>query len=215
MKEIYDVKWIEYWINKEKIWEYFDTPDLVFHAYRYEKGEYIAQPGKPLKKLLFLVEGSVQIYGIHDDGSISPVNQLNSPVWIGDYEYTDQGISPFYAEAKTTVTCLALFVEEYRERLDRDIRFLHVLLKSYADKLKIFSSIDRAALTVEERVLLHMQKNCPAYELKGIETAMLQVRCSRRQLQRVLKKLCDNGEIEKIGKGRYRLSSVCRKERIH
>ena len=41
----------------------------------------------------------------------------------------------------------------------------------------------------------------------GMESATLQLRCSRRQLQRVLKKLCLQGKIEKVGKGRYRLAA--------
>ena len=49
-----------------------------------------------------------------------------------------------------------------------------------------------------------MKRNAPAFELNGIEAAVLQLRCSRRQLQRVLKKLCETGQVEKTGKGRYR-----------
>ena len=35
------------------------------------KGEIIASPDAPLRELLFLVEGAVQIYGIRADGSFS------------------------------------------------------------------------------------------------------------------------------------------------
>ena len=64
--------------------------------------------------------------------------------------------------------------------------------------------MDVAAATIEERVVLYMQAT-PGRELWGIENAVLQLRCSRRQLQRVLSKLCHENRIEKIGKGRYRL----------
>ena len=64
--------------------------------------------------------------------------------------------------------------------------------------------MDVAAATIEERVVLYMQAT-PGRELWGIENAVLQLRCSRCQLQRVLKKLCASGRAEKTGKGYYRL----------
>ena len=205
MKVINGKKQIEFWLEKENILEYFDTPNLVFHGYRYEKGEYITAPNKRLDKILFLVEGVIQIYGIRDDGSISPVNQIKSPSVIGDLEFSNHGISPFFTEAKTSVTCISLSTKKYRKELDCDLRFLHMLLRTYADKLEIFTTLDTVAKTLEERVLLYMKNVCPSCELRGIEAALLQLRCSRRQLQRVLKKLCEEKKVEKIGKGAYRL----------
>ena len=63
--------------------------------------------------------------------------------------------------------------------------------------------MDVAAATIEERVVLYMQAT-PGRELWGIENAVLQLRCSRRQLQRVLKKLCASGRAEKTAKGCFR-----------
>ena len=87
---------MEYWLDKGGIRDCFDTPDLVFQAYRYEKGEYITVPGKPMDKILFLVEGTVQIYGIREDGSLSPVNQIVSPTILGDLEFPNQEAAPFF-----------------------------------------------------------------------------------------------------------------------
>ena len=41
--------------------------------------------------------------------------------------------------------------------------------------------------------------------LKSIEEATNYLHCSRRQLQRILKKLCDEGKIIKEGKGKYKI----------
>ena len=46
----------------------------------------------------------------------------------------------------------------------------------------------------------------PEHELYRISEAIYALRCSRRQLQRVLRKLADEGKIMKTGKGRYKLS---------
>lgn len=205
MKVINGKKQIAYWLEKENILKNFDTPNLMFRGYIYEKGEYITAPNKRLDKILFLVEGVVQIYGIRDDGSISPINQIKSPAVIGDLEFSNHGISPFFTEAKTSVTCISLSTQKYRKELDCDLRFLHMLLRAYAYKLEIYTTFDTVATTLEERVLLYMKNVCPSCELRGIEAALLPLRSSRRQLQRVLKKLCEERKVEKIGKGTYRL----------
>lgn len=205
LEEIHDKTQIEHWIGKGNIRGYFDTPNVTFHAYRYEKGEYITVPDQRMDKILFLIEGTVQIYGIREDGSLSPVNEVESPALIGDLEFPDQGITPLFTEVKTPTVCLALSTKEYRGQLEHDLRFLHMLLRSYADKLKFFSAVDPVTAILEERVVLYMKNICQSGEINGIERAVFQLRCSRRQLQRVLKKLCDDGWVRKIGKGRSKL----------
>lgn len=205
MKRIYDQAQITSLLEKTGARNHFDTPGLVFQAFCYEKGEYITAPGQRLDWLLFIAQGTVRIYGIHENGALLPVDQLKKPALIGDLEYAEDGYSFFFAEAATQVTCLALPVSAYRAQLDKDVRFLHTLLNSYAYKLKIFSAINITSISIEERVLLYMKTACPQHELNGIENAVLQLRCSRRQLQRVLCKLCNENLIQKVGKGRYRL----------
>lgn len=206
MRKIEDREMVEMWIQRENIRDYFDTPGLVFQGYRYEKGEFLSAPDIPYEKLLFLVEGSFQIYGIRDDGSISPVGQGESPALIGDVEFQNKGLSPFFARASTPVYCLALPVAEYREHLEHDFKFLHLLLTSYVEKLQAISTAMTMAPTVEQRLLLYLEQAGPGGEIKGIEPATLQLQCSRRQLQRVLKKLCEEGTLQRSGKGRYRLA---------
>lgn len=41
--------------------------------------------------------------------------------------------------------------------------------------------------------------------LKSIEEAINYLHCSRRQLQRILKKLCDENILIKEGKGKYKI----------
>lgn len=207
MRIIEDKELLENWIRQGKIRDYFDTPGLVFQGYRYDKGEFLTAPDRLLEKLLFLVEGTIQIYGIRDDGTISPVSQAESPTIIGDVEFQTGGHSPFFAKAATAVSCLALSVPEHREQLDRDLRFLHLLLASYAEKLQVISTASTMTPTVEQRLLLHLEQAGSQGELKGIESATLQLRCSRRQLQRVLKRLCQEGTLVRCGKGRYRLAN--------
>lgn len=205
MRRISDPRQIDAWLEASGVRDWFDTRDLTFQAFAYEKGEYLTSPQRRLDWLLFLVEGSVRIYGIHESGSMVPVDRLSPVALLGDLEFVEDGHGSFYAEASTPAACLALPVPVYRDQLDRDIRFLHTLLKAYSAKIKTISALDITAATIEERVLLYMETACRDRELRGIENAVLQLRCSRRQLQRVLRKLCEEGRVRKTGKGRYQL----------
>ncbi len=207
MKKIRDPAQIHMWMEKGNIRDCFSTPDLDFQLYRYEKGEQITSPDKRLEELLFVVKGTIRVYGLRNNGTISPVNQQNAPILLGDIEFAEQGPTPFFAEAVTDVICIALAIQPYEKLLHTDIRFLHVLLHAYAEKLQLFAFVEAPAETIADRVLLYLKNFCPTHELNGIEAAVLQLRCSRRQLQRVLQKLCAEGEIEKIGRGRYRLAT--------
>ena len=186
MRRIRDKKQVEYWLQKGHIRENFDTENLP------------SRQGGRLAELLFLIEGEVQIYGI-------PVNRHEAPALLGDAEFVMGGASSLFTEARTTVICAALPMDPYRAELDRDVKFLHLLLRSYAGKFHTMATLEASAKTIEERVLLYMRHVCPNGEIGGIETALLQLRCSRRQLQRVLKKLCEENTVEKVGKGKYRL----------
>ncbi|MCD7809566.1 MAG: cyclic nucleotide-binding domain-containing protein [Erysipelotrichaceae bacterium] len=202
MKTFTNSQQIQQWIKENHIYEYFDTSNLIFDAYSYDKGELITSPNKILNTVMFFISGSVKIYGIREDGSVSSINHLDSPFMIGDLEFSNHGLSPFFTESNTETICLSLSIEKYYEELNHDVKFLHLLLSSYSNKLIQASTMNTIAPTIEERVLLYFQTN---YQLKGIEKASIQLHCSRRQLQRVLKKLCDNNKIKKIGKGSYRL----------
>ncbi len=202
MKTITDTKQIQQWIKANHIYNYFDTKGLVFQAFSYEKGEFITSPHIPLNTIMFFISGSVKIYGIREDGSVSSINHLDSPFMIGDLEFSNNRLSPFFTETDTDAICLSLSIEQYHDDLHHDIQFLHILLDSYSKKLIQASTLNTIAPTIEERVLLYMNAN---HQLDGIEKATIQLHCSRRQLQRVLKKLCENNKIEKIGKGSYRL----------
>ena len=79
MRRIRDKKQVEYWLQKGHIRENFDTENLPFSVCRFEKGEYLTRQGGRLAELLFLIEGEVQIYGIREDGSVTPVNRHEAP----------------------------------------------------------------------------------------------------------------------------------------
>lgn len=207
MQKIRDAAKVSMWVEKGNIRNCFSTPNLNFQLYRYEKGEQLTSPSKKLEEILFVVEGTIRVYGLRSNGTVFPINQQNAPLLLGDIEFTDHNPTTFFAEAVTPVFCIALPVQPYEQQLHADIRFLHVLLRAYAEKLRIFAFLEAPAENIADRVLLYLKNFSPTHELNGIEGAVLQLRCSRRQLQRVLQKLCAQGKVEKVGRGHYRLAA--------
>ena len=206
MREIRDREKIKKWMDRCGIREHFDTPDLEFRAVRYERGEVILSPGTMLENILFLAEGRIAIYGIRDNGTMSPITAISGMALLGDMEFCEGKASPLFAEARSTVICLVLPMRRYREQLEHDIAFLHLVMHSLSEKLNMFASMEALSSNIEDRVLFYMKENCGGM-LDGVETAALHLRCSRRQLQRILRKLTEEKVLVKTGKGRYRLAN--------
>lgn len=74
-------------------------------------------------------------------------------------------------------------------------------------KMSAIAREEFVALTLKERILNHLYYHCENHTLKGVERASHTLRCSSRQLQRVLNELQAEMLVEKSGKGTYRLIS--------
>ena len=53
MRPVENAALIQRWVEESGVRGYFDTPHLVFHAYSFEKGEYITSPGVPSRSMVF------------------------------------------------------------------------------------------------------------------------------------------------------------------
>lgn len=182
MKYIHDEKLLERLLIQEGIIEHFETSGLDFRLVEYEKGELICAPGRPLEDILFTVRGTVQVYGLREDGKWLPV---------------------FYTEAVEDLLCVSLPIERNREALERDCVFLMYLLKCINSMVVTYTLIGHREHSVEERVLTFLRDVQPDHTLHSINQGLLQFHCSRRQLQRVVKRLCDEGKLKKLKKGVY------------
>ena len=171
-----------------------------------EKGEILTAPHKVQQYLFFVVSGKVQVYGVDAEGRKIPVNLVSKGSVLGDVEFCRQDHSVMISEALTEVVCIGVSVPLYRKILEDDNRFLRFLLKSVSSKVYLTEAIDAPVISVEEKLLHYMEQECPDGLISGIEHASLRLRCSRRQLQRLLSSLCDEGHIIKIKKGSYQLA---------
>lgn len=206
MEELKDPNQIELYIRKSGIKEKLSTEGIIFKVFRYEKGELLASPVEPLDHILFPVEGKAVIYGIRNDGTSFPISEIRKGDIIGDVEFTGSDEPVLFVEASKPVVCLAIDIKAYRKILMNDVTFLQTILASFAGKFRKIITIDAMSGNIEERVLNYMENLSPEHELYRISEVIYTLRCSRRQLQRVLRKLAEEGKIRKIGKGRYKLS---------
>ena len=162
MKRIFDPALLDFYLQKYEIPSLFNTPDLAFSLYQFEKGERL-DILNPEEYLSFLVNGSIEI------------------------------------------SCIVLPLGTAKEFLLDDNRFLRYLLTSVTEKLMLYSSSQSIFSTLEEAFLSYLSKRCPDQTFSGVEKMAMQLHCSRRQLQRVLKKLLEEGRLTKLSKGSYRL----------
>ncbi len=182
----------------------FTARPPVMRMLQFEKGEFLNHPLKPLTQFLIVVEGSVSIYDLSDDGNIHYVSRAEKGTILGDVEFGGHTEHIFYTEADGHVLCLAIPFAENRTVIESDPVFLRAVIRQLTDKLTS-SAMDIKLLTLEEKVLFYLKKMQPDHCIHSINETLLPLRCSRRQLQRVLKDLCDNGTIRKTGRGEYQL----------
>ena len=171
----------------------------------FEKGEILNGPLRPISRFYIIVKGSVSIYNLTEDGSIRYIAKAASGTLLGDVEFSGEGNQSFYIEAAETVLCLAMPFRENQAILENDPVFLRFVLGQLAGKLSLSAVITASAQTLEEKVLFFLRKVQADHKISSVNHALQLLHCSRRQLQRVLKKLCDEDLIVKTGRGCYRL----------
>ena len=202
MQEIKDTKRIEQ--VYQTVQHCFRLRPPVLHFLQFEKGELLNHPLCPLDQFLIVAEGRVSIYDLSEDGGIRYVSRTGAGTLLGDVEFCGADGSAFYTEAAERVFCLAIPFAENRETLEDDPVFLRFALRQMAQKLTM-STMDVTMQTLEEKLLLYLSNMQPDHTIHSVNETVIALHCSRRQLQRVLKTLCEEGKLEKTGKGKYRL----------
>ena len=203
MKEIVEKDRLEHFFGERQA--HFRQRPPVIKLVEFEKGEILNDPLKPLDRFYILVRGSVSIYNLTEDGTIRYISKASRGTLLGDMEFSGAGNQSFYIEAAETVLCLAMPFRENQRALENDPVFLRFVVRQLAGKLSLSAGMTVSAQTLEEKVLFFLGKVQADHTISSVNQAFQALHCSRRQLQRVLKKLCDESLIVKMGRGRYRL----------
>lgn len=203
MKEIKDAKKLEIYLEEQRL--HFQQPLQLLKLVQFEKGELLTGPLHPLKSFYIVVEGSVSIYYITEDASVRPISKAGTGILLGDMEFSGMEKGLYYVEAAEKVICLAIPFQENRSMLENDPIFLRFVLTQLAEKLSLSSQLDVITQTLEEKLLFYLSNVEPNHEISSVSQTLQVLHCSRRQLQRVLKSLCDNNILIKRGRGCYEL----------
>lgn len=205
MERIYEKEIIENCIAKSKYHAVLRPLDLNYTLTNYEKGELVSSPFQNETLFQIVEQGSINIYFIRGDGTRYSLSNGTTDYFLGDMELFYPKSSNIYAEAAESLSCISFSIEKHRELLLSNNGFLKLICKSLSAKLGTMAAMDAAPATLAERAMSYMKYKCRDGTLKGVEQAAFHLHCSARQLQRILNQLEDNGEVEKLGKGTYRL----------
>lgn len=207
MRKNYDENNIKQLIEKYKIDQLFDKMDLPFYTIQYEKGELLQQPNDANNLFQIGISGEISIYHISTDGEKYFLSQNKNFFKLGCVEFSIDNDLKVYAEALTDVTVIALSLDECRNFLLKDNKFLNMVVYEMAQIITLNMNYKVITSSLAERVINYMKYYCSDDILRGVEKTAFKLHCSDRQLQRVLNDLENKNIIQKCGKGTYRLLS--------
>ena len=205
MKEILDEQLKCNYMKKYQIEKIFDTPDLEFQLIKYEAGEFMSSKRSPLKYLKFIVKGTWDIYSMDKEGKTHLIKHVDTFAIMGDVEFFSGIETGNLQKASEDVLSMELDMDKYKHMLFQDNAFLRFLCHSMTQKLINTTNDMRMYNKLEEQLIHYMRYECQDSRLVSIEETAFRLNRSRRQLQRVLKKLTENQVICKESRGCYRL----------
>lgn len=207
MERFYDKLLIEEYLNQTKFDFLVKELQKYLFVTKYKKGEFVTTALQQEHLFQIIVQGSVNIYFIRDDGSIYFLSNAKENDLLGEMELFQHQPGNVYAEANTDVICLALSIEASRKVLLENCQFLQMICESLTQKMKSITTFDAVPECLKQRVLTYMRYKCSSGEIKGLQQTAFHLNCSVRQLQRILNQYEAEGIVIKIGKGAYKLTA--------
>lgn len=208
MREIRDPELLEHYLRKYHIRSFFDTPDPPFRLYEYAPGEMIHVVHPVEESIKFIVEGVFDHYLIQNDGSPYLISHCDGFGFLGDLAFCCRQPKNRCQEVLETVRAVELPLEPLRSILENDNRFLRFLIDTMAQRMTMSLNTRVCDTSAEHAVLAYMRWRCPNQTITNVTEAAFHTNFSRRQVQRVLKELTDDGVLIRKGKGCYALRNT-------
>lgn len=208
MRKISDQNRINKAIEHLDLCSEFDTESLQFEIRIYEKGEQIVSPLNPMKQFIFVISGTVRVYQLDEDSIIHSLINLHNREILGYNEFCfDNNDYTLYAEVLAQSICLILPFKQPARNLKSDSKFLLFLLKN-----SLLNQIQHSEMThfysdLEDKLIFYIANLCTDRTLTSVNDAVDALHCSRRQLQRTLKKLCDDQKLVHVKRGCYQFKT--------
>lgn len=202
---------MERYCEKYEIHSHFSNWELLEkELVRYSKGEFIVPYGERSDKLIILVSGSVKFSCIADNYEEYFFFNARNEGLFGEVEYVMDIPSITQSEVLEESECILIPIQRNRSLLDQDLKFqrflTHVLAQKYNDMRRNY--VDVESFGLEERFARYLLSRNEE-ELRDLKQVSAAIRCSYRQLLRIIKKFCENGYLERQEqKGKYRITDL-------
>ena len=206
MVECNDPQRMEKYMKKYHIRDYFSTEELPFRLYRYEVGEMMNVLHPQEQYLKFIVDGRIGVDTVDPNGNLQRIIEETAFVYFGEVEILGRSFSNHFHEVLETVYSIELPWEPLRQILWNDVKFLQFLVRHMSRTIYVATnSMEESSADVQSKLLRYVRTQCENGTFSGMEATAKRLRCSRRQLQRVVGQLVAEGKLVKTGWGTYTL----------
>lgn len=206
MKRIYQKELVTEALAKSKYRTMLERLPVELFLTEYEAGEFLPPPEKGNHLLQFVVEGSISIDYIRDDGSSYALALSGNDEILGQMELFDGGRTEgVTAQVTRKLNCIAFLINENKELLLNDAEFMRIIAENLSNTIRTITMQNAALPSLRERVYAYMYYKCADKTIRGVEKAAFQLHCSPRQLQRILNAFTEDGTAKKLSKGTYEL----------
>ena len=117
----------------------------------------LCQPCNSDDRLQIVIEGTVNIYHIRDDGSKYFIAMNEGIYLLGDMEFMNPAPCIYFVEAVTPVTVAVLSLKKYRNVLKQDVKFMNLIASTLAAKLGIAANGESVSASLKDLILNHLE----------------------------------------------------------
>lgn len=165
----------------------------------YKKGEYILEAHKGTNSIYFIVEGTVEVSCILDNGNQICLNILRPLEIFGDIEYINKEEVLFDVVAKSNVAVILLPFQLAKDYLEDNINFWRFLAIEGNKKLlntnrAIFY---KSTLKAKDIFIKYLEDNEGEITFKSLDELSGRLNISYRNLTRIIKFYINKGTIVK------------------
>ena len=204
MVECNDLNLMEAYMTKYGIRNLFSAEDLPFRLYRYDVGDIMNVLHPQEQYLKFIVDGRIGVDTVDSDGNLQRIVEETAFVYFGEVEILGRSFQNHFHEVLETVYSIELPWEPLRQVLWNDLKFLQFLVKHMSRTIYIATnSMEASSEDIRSKLLRYIKYECKDDSFSGMEETAKRLRCSRRQLQRVVSQLVEEGVLIKTGWGTY------------
>lgn len=178
----------------------------------FEKEEYVAFRGDIIDGIYINLEGLLVAEMLKDDGNVKKIEELKKGKIIASaFIFGDKNKFPVDLVAKSKVQVLFIEKEEVITLLKSDSKVLKIFLDEISNKAQFLSKNLWESLsnkTINQKLaeyIIKKEKDGIFSFDKSIKELAEYFNVSRPSLSRVIKNFIENGIIEKLEKGKYKI----------